>query len=312
MNGDYRSDLLAGCSGPVKAIPCKYFYDERGSALFERITTLAEYYPTRTELGILRQRAPAIAQRLGPSVRVVELGSGSGNKTDLFVDALERPVQYVAVDISASALLDATGRLAKRRPDLRVAHVVADYTKPVELPPAPGEPSRTVAYFPGSTLGNFEPQAARAFLSRIRTLVGPSGALVLGVDLKKDPALLHAAYNDAAGVTAAFNLNLLVRANRELGTDFDVARFAHSAFYDPREGRIEMFLVSMARQVVRLGDAELSFQEGEAIHTEYSYKLTRAGLEQLARDAGFTLDEMWTDERRWFATALLVPRQSEG
>jgi dimethylhistidine N-methyltransferase len=301
-----RSDLLTGFRGRPKSIPCKYFYDEQGSRLFEQICELDEYYPTRTELGILHAHAPAIARALGPRVRVVELGSGSGNKTDLFVDALDRPAQYVAVDISAEALIAATHRLSRRRRDLAVGRVVADYTQSFTLPASPEPHEKTVAYFPGSTLGNFEPEEASAFLGRLARMVGPSGAVVLGVDLKKNPAVLHAAYNDGLGVTARFNLNVLAHANREVGTNFDLGRFYHSAFYDPAFGRIEMFLVSAGRQTVRIGDDEFRLEDGEGILTEYSYKFTRHGLDTLAASAGLRVAEVWTDERRWFALALLV------
>jgi dimethylhistidine N-methyltransferase len=297
----FREDVLAGLSASPKRLPCKYLYDARGSELFDRITELKAYYPTTTELGILEDRAHAIAKAVGPGVRVVEYGSGSSNKTRILLDALRSPAEYVPIDISVSCLADAAARIAHEYPGLAVTPLHADYTDRIELPPGP----RTLAYFPGSTIGNFEPEEAVAFLSRVRRTVG-KGLLLIGVDLKKDPAVLHEAYNDPEGVTALFNLNLLARINRELGASFDLPRFRHYAPYNPELGCIEMHLVSAEAQVVTIGDYPISFGEGESILTERSYKYGIAEFGRLAESAGFTVARVWTDPRRLFSVQLLA------
>lgn len=293
-DGSFLADVLAGLSAPRKHLPCKYLYDEAGSRLFDRICDLPEYYLTRTEMRIMRDHVGDMARRLGPGCQVIELGSGSSVKTRLLLDALPTPVAYVPVDISRDPLCRAADGLAAAYPAVEVLPVCADYTRDFAVPTPVRPVRRRVAYFPGSTIGNFEPEDARAFLRQVAALVGPGGGLLIGFDLKKEPAVLHAAYNDAAGVTAAFNLNLLVRMNRELGTDFDPARFHHYAFYNPWAGRIEMHLVSGAAQRVRVGPATVHFDRGESIHTECSYKFTPIEFEQLASPA-FVPAHRWED-----------------
>jgi dimethylhistidine N-methyltransferase len=300
----FRADVIAGLSRPRKRLPSKYFYDAAGSRLFDRITELPEYYPTRTEIGILREHAAAMAARCGPRCLLVELGAGNLTKVRLLLDRLERPAGYVPVDVSGEHLRSAASALADDYPALEVMPVVADFTSPFDLPDVPA--SRRVVYFPGSTIGNFDPPEADALLRHAAWLVGDGGGLLLGVDLRKDEAVLERAYNDAAGVTAAFNRNLLVRANRELGSDFDVAAFRHVAFYDRERSRIEMHLVSVAEQRVRIGAATFDFRAGESIHTENSYKYDLAELAARAERCGLRLDEAWTDAQNYFAVLYLT------
>ena len=301
----FLSDVLDGLRGPRKSLPCKYFYDARGSQLFERICTLAEYYPTRTELGIMEQRVGQMADSLGASVRLVELGAGSGLKTELLLGALDQPAAYLPVEISESALDGCARKLGKAYPDLEILPVCADYTGRVDLPEPTTPFAATAAYFPGSTIGNFKPAQAARFLGRIARMVGDGGGLLIGVDLQKERAVLQAAYNDRRGVTAAFNLNMLERINRELGADFNLDGFYHRAVFNDDDGRIEMHLVSSRAQTVRVGQASVAFDEGEFITTEYSYKYTTAGFEALAEEAGFAVRRLWTDDQRWFSVWYL-------
>ena len=297
----FREDLIAGLSLPQKQIPPKYFYDDAGSQLFDRICRLAEYYPTRAELAITRAHLAAIARFAGAGCELIEYGSGASRKTRLLIRAL-RPAAYVPVDISEAALSGAARRLAREFGWLHIFAVAGDFTQPLRLPVFRARPGRRrVVYFPGSTIGNLTPEDAQAFLRMTRGQVGRSGAMLVGVDLKKDANLLHSAYNDARGVTAAFNLNLLARANRELGADFNVRRFRHYAFYNPALNRIEMHLVSLARQSVNVGEHRFAFDPGETIHTENSYKYTVAEFAALAAEAGFRAERVWRDKRAWFA-----------
>jgi dimethylhistidine N-methyltransferase len=304
---DVRAAVLDGLSHPQKRLACKFLYDDAGSRLFDRICDLPEYYPTRTELRITRECAGEIAGAIGPDALLVEYGSGSSLKTRLLLDHLSSPAGYAPIDISRGHLVRSARQLAAAYPHVPILPVCADYTRPLRLPHSARRAARVVAYFPGSTIGNFEPDEAAAFLHSIRTLCGPGSGLLIGVDLKKDPATLHAAYNDTAGVTAAFNLNLLTRINRELGGDFDLSRFAHHAFYHVPRGRIEMHLVSLARQTVRVGDdAEFAFDEGETVHTENCYKYTIEGFTDLARGAGYRPVRVWTDTARRFSLHYLA------
>ncbi len=301
-------EVLDGLSRPVKTLPPKFFYDQHGSELFDRITELAEYYPTRTEESILRRCAPEVAELVGPDVRVVEIGSGSSKKTGVLLHALKAPRQYVPIDIAGDFLEAASERMRGEHPGLDIAPVHGDYTQPIKLPPVQGAKGN-LAFFPGSTIGNFEPDDAIAFLKRIAAMVGPGGRLLLGVDLRKDPTRLHAAYNDAEGLTAQFNLNVLARINKEVGADFPLDRFRHYAFYEPVQGRIEMHLVSLADQTVRVGapaTAEsIHFKLGETIRTEYSYKYTPEGIAELGKPAGFSVERLWRDEENLFSVSLL-------
>ena len=287
-----------------RAISPKWFYDERGSELFDAICELPEYYPTRTELKILTSHAPEIGARIGARAEIVEFGAGSLRKVRLLLDAMDEPARYLPIDISGEHLARCAAELQRDYAGLEVHPVVADYTQRLLLPAAPPHSGRRVGFFPGSTVGNFTPEEALHFFV-IAGQVLRGGALLLGADLVKDPDVLHAAYNDSQGVTAQFNLNLLARANRELGTDFDLAKFWHSSFYNAPLSRIEMHLVSRERQEVAWGAERYAFDEGEAIHTENSYKFTIDGLHALAVDAGFRPGPVWTDPDRLFSVHWL-------
>ena len=304
---EFREAVLSGLGQAPKAVSCKYFYDEEGSRLFERICELPEYYPTRTELGILQAHAADMARAIGRDAVLVEFGSGASVKVRLLLDALTAPQAYIPVDISREHLLASASALAADYPALTVVPVCADYTAGFPLPEAAAG-AAPVAFFPGSTIGNFDPGEARAFLGRVARLVGPGGGLLIGVDLKKDTAILHAAYNDSAGVTAAFNLNLLKRINRELDGDFDLARFEHRAVYDPGKGRIEMHIASRETQTVRVDGHRFAFAADETIHTENSYKYGIAGFHALASEAGFEARNVWTDPAHLFSVHYLVAR----
>jgi dimethylhistidine N-methyltransferase len=291
----FRDDVVAGLSAPHKFLSPKYFYDGAGSRLFARIYRVPEYYLTRAELALTRRHLAAIARFAGRGCQLIEYGSGEGVKSRLLIRAA-RPAVYVPIDISQDALDAAARRLAREFPGLRIHPLLGDFSRPIDIPVRRGMPS--VVYFPGSTIGNLTPEEAYAFLSMSR---GIAARMLVGVDLRKDPAVLHAAYNDSRGVTAAFNLNLLARINRELGANFDLKRWRHYAFYNPAEGRIEMHLVSMGAQNVALGKHRFHFASGETIHTENSYKYSLDGFRDLAAKAGFTSDKVWTDRRGLFA-----------
>jgi dimethylhistidine N-methyltransferase len=300
------AEVLAGLGRRRKRLPCKYFYDAEGSRLFDRICELDEYYLTRTELAIMHRHAGEMAAAIGDRALLIEYGSGSSTKTRVLLDRLTSPAAYVPIDISGDHLSQSAHSLAHAYPHLDVLPVCADYTTRFHVPEPDVSATRRVVYFPGSTIGNFEPDDALAFLRRIARVCGPGGGLLIGVDLKKDPSVLHAAYNDAQGVTAAFNLNLLARLNRDLGADFDVSAFAHYAFYNPRRGRIEMHLVSRAPQRVRIDGETIPFADGESIFTESSYKYAMLDFTDLAKRAGFNSEQVWTDAQRRFSVHYLV------
>ena len=297
----FRDALLAGLGQQPKALPCKFFYDARGSALFEEICHLPEYYLTRTEIAILEEHAGAIASHIGAHGRLVELGSGASRKVRILLGALKTPVAYVPVDISREHLREAAARLAADFPTLPVIAVCADYTRPFRLPPLPGPAGKRVGFFPGSTIGNFEPESVVRFLANCAELLGPAGEMLVGVDLKKDRAILDRAYNDRAGLNAAFNLNLLARANRELGGDIAIDRFEHLAFYNGEKGRMELYLKSLADQTATIAGRQFHFAEGELIHTENSYKYAIPEFHALARQAGFLPVHTWTDCNEFFS-----------
>ena len=300
----FRTAVLEGLSRPSRAIPARFLYDEAGSALFDAICEVPEYYLTRTETDILKLHAADIASRAGPGCALIEFGSGSSVKSRLLLDALKDPALYAPVDISRDHLDQTAHRLRRDYPGLAIEPVCADYMMLEALPAiAPGTPR--LGFFPGSTIGNLEPHEARSFLRRARRLLADKGAMVLGVDLRKDPLRLHAAYNDEAGVTASFTLNLLRRMNRELGATFDPSQFAHDASYNSAEGRIEIYFRSLRRQSVMVAGHSFAFAEGQRVHTEYSYKYDIAGLASLASDGGFVLSEVWTDPGKLFAVAWL-------
>lgn len=300
---DLASDVLAGFSRPQKSIPPKYFYDAEGSRLFDAITGLPEYYPTRTEMAMLRKYADEIAQKAGTGHLLVEPGSGSCGKARILFEGLQ-PCAYIPMDISGDHLRVAAEAVAADYPWLEVHAACTDFTRLMTLPPSSPE-GRRLAFFPGSSIGNFDPDRAVGFLRMIAEMVGPGGQLLIGVDLKKERRILEAAYNDAQGVTAAFNLNLLTRINRELGADFDLAQWRHRAFYNQAEGRIEMHLVSRTDQEVCLPGHTFAFAEGESIHTENSYKYSVEEFRDLAARAGFTTDTVWTDDDNLFSLHLL-------
>jgi L-histidine Nalpha-methyltransferase len=297
----FFEDVVAGLSRPQKALPPKYFYDAAGSRLFERICRLPEYYLTRAELALTRANIDAIASFAGkrPNIELIEYGSGESLKTRLLLRAL-RPAAYLPIDISEPALERAALKLGRAFPRLKIVPLNGDFSRPLALP-ASRRRAKRVVYFPGSTIGNLNPGEAHAFLRMTRGQVGPKGAMLVGVDLKKDPGVLHAAYNDSRGVTAAFNLNLLGRINRELGADFDLRRWRHYAFYNAPLGRIEMHLASLEAQVVNVGNYRFSFVRGETIHTENSYKYSLEEFRALAARAGFAAEKLWMDRKGLFA-----------
>ena len=296
----FERDLLAGLSATPRSVSPKYFYDAVGSELFEQICELPEYYPTRTEMALLAHHAADIAALAGPRAEIVEFGAGALQKIRLLLDAFDTPAGYLPIDISGEHLNAAAAVLKRDYPSLSIQPVVADYTQRLLLPaPATGS-GRRIGFFPGSTIGNFTPAEALRFL-QLAAQVLRGGALLIGADLVKDPATLHAAYNDSQDVTAAFNLNLLARANRELGADFDLDHFAHHAFYNVPLKRIEMHLVSKRDQAVTVAGQRFELAEGDSIHTENSHKFTVASLRELALQAGFTAGPVWTDPEKLFS-----------
>jgi dimethylhistidine N-methyltransferase len=302
----FRADVRRGLQLPRKAIPSKYLYDARGSVLYERICSLEEYYPPRTEIGIMQANISEMTGRLGENTCLLEYGCGNCAKTRILLDNLPSVSAFVPLDISRDQLLRTEAELAAAYPGLEILPVCADYTGDFKLPEPKRKPGRYVVYFPGSTVGNFEPPDALAFLQHIAGVVGPGGALLIGVDLKKDAAVLNLAYNDREGVTAAFNLNLLERINRQLGADFNTDMFRHHAFYNAAAGRIEMHLVSQTAQTVRVDGLKITFKKGESIHTENSYKFSLDDFAGMAAAAGFTVGRAWTDARQWFSVQYLV------
>lgn len=305
--GDFQEDVIAGLSGDDKTLPCKYLYDDLGSWLFEQICELPEYYLTRTELAITRDHAAEIATACGLGVAFLELGSGSSLKTRAVLQHLRHPVAYVPVDISRVHLLTSAESLAYEFPRLPIFPVCADFTRP--LPPLELGADRTIVYFPGSTIGNFTEAEAVALLRTLAHYIGPRGGMIVGVDLAKETTILEHAYNDSRGVTAAFNLNLLVRLNRELGADFDLDAFRHIAIHNPFESRVEMHLISRKRQTVRLGGHTFLFRDGESIRTEYSHKYSRDHFASLAAAAGLRVRQVWTDPQEHFSVQYLTPAE---
>ncbi len=302
----FLDDVVDGFQQAPKRLPSKYLYDEVGSHLFGKICTLPEYYLTRVELAIMRQYGAAMAGEFGRGALLVEYGSGSSTKTRLLLDHLSSPACYVPVDISREYLEASAARLARAYGHIEILPVCADFTEPFLLPEPARATSHVVVYFPGSTIGNFEPEDAERLLRQIGTVCGTEGGLLIGVDLKKDAATIEAAYNDAQGVTAEFNLNLLRRINRELGADFRTERFRHRAVYNAREGRVELGLVSRCLQTVRIEDQRFHFDPREEIRTEYSYKYTVEQFCETAALAGFTLRTEWSDAAKNFAVLYFL------
>jgi dimethylhistidine N-methyltransferase len=302
----FGRDVLDGLSRQQKTLPCRYFYDARGSELFEEITELAEYYPTKAEIALLEAHAGEMAAVAGPGCALIEFGSGSSRKTDILLRALPDLAAYVPIDISEAALSGAVARLAREFPELRVLPVHGDFNAELKIP-ASLRAAKRLGFFPGSTIGNFEAGEAAAFLHRARALLGANSAFIVGADLKKDVATLIRAYDDSAGVTAAFNLNLLARINRELGGDFDLDGFEHLALYNEEAGRIEMHLRALRPQVVTVAGRRFSFAQGETIHTENSHKYSIAEFQSLARSAGWEPKAVWTGDAALFSVHYLAP-----
>ena len=298
-----RAEVISGLTRHNKSIAPKFLYDERGSELFEQITTLPEYYLTRTEVAILRRNARAMAQHIGAGAALIEFGSGSSGKVRWLLEPLS-PVAYLPVDISREALRNAADDVQRDYPWLRVVPICADYSQPFTLPARLPKATPRVAFFPGSSVGNFEPHDAVRFLSHAAKLVGPDGHLLIGIDLKKDPDVIDRAYNDAQGVTAEFNLNVLSHLNQALGADFDLSAFDHRARYNAARGCVEIHLVSRTAQTVTIGGSQIRLNAGEAIHTENSYKYEPAQFDRLAEMAGFVTQQRWTDAKGWFAVIL--------
>ncbi len=309
---EFAADVLEGLSRPQKTIPPKYFYDARGSDLFEQICRTDEYYVTRTELGLLDDVGPEIAELIGPHATIIEFGSGSEEKIRRLLGALRDPYAYVAIDISRDALTRSVELLAKDFRAIKVGGICADFHRPIDLPPeALSGEGRRLAFFPGSTIGNMEPSAALPFLKTIRSMLSGDDGFVIGVDLQKERATLEAAYNDADGVTAAFNLNLVHRMNRELGGTLDLSKFRHLAYYNDEMDRIEMHLESLESQKFQVAGRAFRMARGETIHTENSHKYSVAQFDQLVRRAGFRPRKVWTDRDDLFSIHYLEPDESD-
>ena len=303
---DFLADAITGLSSNQRTLPCKYFYDARGAALFQKICELPEYYITRTEIDILDRNRAEIASHLGPNIELIGLGTGAGTKTRILIETLKDPAVYIPVDISEKQLRESTALFQKIFPNMEILPVCADYLQPVVLPTPSHKAVRNVVYFPGSTIGNFERDEALEFLRRVANVCRENGGLLIGADLKKDPLVLEAAYNDRAGVTAQFNLNLLTRLNRELGADFDLESWRHCAVYNSDAGRIEMYLISEIDQFVHLDEQKFHFRRSEKIITEFSYKYAPEEFARLAGKAGFRFVRMWTDNARLFGVFYFV------
>jgi L-histidine Nalpha-methyltransferase len=306
MRAQEVAEIVAGLTARQKRISPKYFYDQRGSELFDAICTLPEYYPTRTELAIMEQHLPEIGELVGPGAAVIEFGAGSNAKARQLLAHLQTPVAYVPVEISGEYLNDQADDLARDFPGLSIVPVVADFTKPFDLPAHPITPNRNLIFFPGSTIGNFTRGDALGLLGVMRAEAKPGGALLIGVDLVKDPEVIRAAYNDRAGVTAQFNLNVLHHLNAGIGADFHPEQFRHEAVYDESHARVEMRLVAARPQVVTIDGTAIRFAAGEHIITEYSHKYTLEGFTMLAHRAGFVPERVWTDPHSLFSVHFLT------
>jgi dimethylhistidine N-methyltransferase len=304
---DFHAEVIQGLSQDQKTLPCKFFYDDYGSQLFDQICDLPEYYPTRTEAAIMHEYGSQMAAAIGPHARLVEYGSGSSLKTRILLDHLPCPSSYVPMDISGEHLMRSAANLAASYPHLEVLPVCADYTQGFTLPEGTRPFERTVIYFPGSTIGNFHPTQARAFLADMAAVAGPSGGLLIGVDLRKSPTVLEPAYNDSQGVTAAFNKNLLTRINQELDGTFDLETWDHHAFYNDSVGRIEMHLMSLCDQIVHIGAKTFVFLTDETIWTECSYKYDLSRFADLAGKSGWRVEHVWTDAENKFSVQFLQP-----
>jgi len=298
---DELSEIVEGLRKTQKALSPKFFYDERGSKLFDAICELPEYYPTRTELSIMRAHMDEIVALIGPQASLIEFGSGSSLKTNMLLRRLDKLAAYVPVDISREHLLAAADSIAAEYPGIEIWPVLADFMQPFELPNPSVMPLRNIIYFPGSTIGNFSPDEAHELLKVMYLEAGEDGALLIGVDLQKDKDIIELAYNDSAGVTAEFNLNMLTRINREFETNFNVDLFEHRAIYNEQHGRMELYLDSKCEQIVRIDGHSIRFTKGEALLTEHSHKYTLGQFSAMAKRAGFVVDTVWTDPDRLFS-----------
>ncbi|MBT8052752.1 MAG: L-histidine N(alpha)-methyltransferase [Xanthomonadales bacterium] len=298
------NELVSGLRLPQKMISPKYFYDEEGSRLFEQICDLPEYYLTRSEISIMQSNMAEIAEAVGPRVSVIEYGIGSGLKTCILLENLQQPVAFIPIDISAEHLAESARVLAGQFPEIEILPVAADFTRTVSIPCPARSPARNLVYFPGSTIGNFGPEAALDLLRVMHEEAGPEGLLLIGADLQKDHEIIEKAYNDQAGITAAFNLNVLSHLNREYGFDFELEAFEHFAVYQQDSGRIEMQLISLREQRVTLGKDVFYLAKGEKIITEHCHKFSLAGFRELAENAGFRHQQTWLDSKNWFSVQL--------
>ncbi len=306
LDNEFLSDVLTGLSAAQKRLPSKYFYDEIGSQLFDEICALDEYYPTRTEMGIMEDHVEEIVRYIGPNALLIEYGSGSSLKTRVLLENLKDLAGYVPIDISKEHLLNSAQQLEHDFPHIEILPVHADYTEEIILPKPAATVFKKVVYFPGSTIGNFTPEESVAFLERVKKISDEGGGLLIGVDLKKNKQVLEAAYNDAKGVTAAFNINLLARINKELSADFDLGAFEHKSIFNTEEGRIEMHLVSKAAQNVTIASNTFKFEAGETIHTENSYKYSLVEFAAVGKKAGLTVQCVWTDPDGLFSVQFLT------
>lgn len=308
QNDEFLNDVLMGLTQSKKTLPCKYFYDEKGSQLFEAICDTDEYYVTRTEIGILQKNMNDIAQRVGPGCDILEFGSGAGVKIQLLLSGLHSPRSYIPIDISMEILEASSQKLAQRYPDVSVVPIVGDYHKHIELPEGflNKTPHKKLVFFPGSTISNFAPDEAQQFLQRIHQLLSPGDGLLIGVDCVKPIHLLNAAYNDAAGITAAFNLNLLDRIANTFDTNLESKHFLHHAFFNNEHSRIEMHLVSKCKQVIQIAGETIHFERGETIHTENSYKYSLDGFKAMVEEAAFEPNTVWQDEEQLFSLHYLT------
>ncbi|MDG1886030.1 MAG: L-histidine N(alpha)-methyltransferase [Alphaproteobacteria bacterium] len=305
INNEFLTDVIDGLNQKPKTLKPKYFYDNRGAELFTEICKTPEYYPTRTEIEILKLNAKDIASEIGDNVALIEYGSGALEKIQILLNVLENPAGIIPVDISKDQLIEATAELQTMYPDLKIIPIPADFTKPISIPKLSPAPANRVAFFPGSTIGNFEPNLAISFLQGVTDTIGPGGLLLIGFDLKKQTETLVAAYDDKAGITETFNKNILHRINTELGGNFDIQSFKHIARYNEKEGRIEMHLESQTNQSVSIKNTVFQFMEKETIHTENCYKFTETDFKALASKAGLSPVKAWNDNRRYFAVMLL-------
>lgn len=303
--GEMAQSVIESLSGEPKTLSSRWLYDKRGSELFEEITQLPEYYPTRTETAIFQEHAQSMAEAIGPDAVLVEYGAGALVKTRILLDALERPQAYAPIDISGPFLAEASARLSGDFPQLEIIPIVGDFTRPLDLSALPGDPERRIGFFPGSTIGNLTDAQIQGFFTAARESLGPRAHFLLGADMKKDPGVLVPAYDDAAGVTAQFNLNLLTRLNRDLDTGFELDAFHHEARWNEAESRIEMHLVAGRRTQAQIDGFVFELETGESIRSEISRKFTLDALDTLLGKAGWKRDTLWQDEKRWFSVLLL-------